>query len=59
MVLFMIVSGLFSNDPIIYGMLTSLVVFVAVSLLTRKPSEERLAAWERRMSGRPEVSEEG
>lgn len=58
-VIFMIVSGLFSNDPIIYGMLTSLVVFVAVSLLTRKPSEERLTAWERRMSGGPDVSEEG
>ncbi len=57
-VIFMIVSGLFSNDPIIYGMLTSFVVFVAVSLLTRKPSEERLAAWERRMSGEPSVSEE-
>jgi solute:Na+ symporter, SSS family len=41
--------GLFSNDPIIYGLLTSLVVFVVVSLLTRPmPSRER-AAWERRM----------
>jgi solute:Na+ symporter, SSS family len=30
----MITSGLYSNDPIIYGLLTSLVVFVGVSLIT-------------------------
>ena len=30
----MIISGLYSNDPIIYGLLTSLVVFVGVSLIT-------------------------
>jgi solute:Na+ symporter, SSS family len=30
----MIISGLYSNDPIIYGLLTSLVVFVGVSLDT-------------------------
>ncbi|HSK99901.1 MAG TPA: sodium:solute symporter [Rubrobacteraceae bacterium] len=47
----MATRGLFSNDPIIYGMLVSLVVFVGVSLLTPKPSEEHLQAWERRMSG--------
>jgi solute:Na+ symporter, SSS family len=29
----MITSGLYSNDPIIYGLLTSLVVFVGVSLV--------------------------
>jgi len=28
----MITSGLYSNDPIIYGLLSSLVVFVGVSL---------------------------
>ncbi len=28
----MIVSGLYSNDPIMYGLLTSLVVYVGVSL---------------------------
>jgi solute:Na+ symporter, SSS family len=33
-VVFMVVDGLFANTPIIYGMVVSLVVFVAVSLLT-------------------------
>jgi solute:Na+ symporter, SSS family len=33
-VAFMIISGLYSNDPIVYGLLTSLVVFVGVSLAT-------------------------
>jgi SSS family solute:Na+ symporter len=47
----MIVDGLFSNLPIIYGMAVSLVVFVVVSLLTPRPSEERLRAWERRLEG--------
>jgi SSS family solute:Na+ symporter len=47
----MIVDGLFSNLPIIYGMLVSLVVFVVVSLLTPRPSEERMRAWERRLEG--------
>jgi solute:Na+ symporter, SSS family len=50
-VVFMVVDGLFANTPIIYGMVVSLVVFVAVSLLTPRPSEERTRAWERRMGG--------
>lgn len=50
-IVLMATRGLFSNDPIIYGMLVSLVVFVGVSLLTPKASEEHLQAWERRMSG--------
>jgi hypothetical protein len=32
-------------------MLASLVVFVVVSLLTARPSEERMDAWERRLTG--------
>ena len=50
-VVLMIVDGLFSNLPIIYGMAVSLVVFVVVSLLTPRPSEERMRAWERRLTG--------
>ena len=50
-VVLMFVQGLFANGPIIYGMLTSLVVFVVVSLLTRQASEEEVAAWDRRVSG--------
>jgi SSS family solute:Na+ symporter len=38
----MITSGLYSNDPIIYGLLSSLVVFVGVSLATAPaPSQAR------------------
>ena len=47
----MIVDGLFSNLPIIYGMAVSLVVFVGVSLLTPRLPEERMRAWERRLAG--------
>jgi solute:Na+ symporter, SSS family len=50
-VVFMVVDGLFANTPIIYGMLVSLVVFVVVSLLTPRPSEQRMRAWERRLTG--------
>jgi len=50
-VVFMVVDGLFANTPIIWGMLASLVVFVVVSLLTRRPSEERIRTWERRLTG--------
>jgi len=59
-VLFMIRDGLFANSPIIWGLLVSLVVFVVVSLLTPKPSQERMAAWERRLTegGTARASEE-
>jgi SSS family solute:Na+ symporter len=50
-VVFMVLDGLFANTPIIWGLAVSLVVFVAVSLLTPRPSEERMRAWERRLGG--------
>ncbi len=50
-VTFMVLDGLFANTPIIWGMLASLVVFVVVSLLTPRPSEERMRMWERRLTG--------
>jgi solute:Na+ symporter, SSS family len=50
-VIFMIRDGLFANTPIIWGLLVSFVVFVVVSLLTPRASEEQLRAWERRMGG--------
>lgn len=53
----MATQGLFSNDPIIYGMLTSLVVFVGVSLLTRPPSTADLDRWDRRMRVGPETQQ--
>ena len=50
-VIFMVVDGLFANTPIIWGMLASLVAFVVVSLLTPRPSEERMRTWERQLTG--------
>lgn len=50
--------GLLSNDPIIYGLLTSLVVFVVASLLTPESLGERLEAWEERLS-EPASTKEG
>ena len=50
-VVLMLTRGLLSNDPIIYGMLVSLLAFVGVSLLTRRSSEEKAEEWEHRMSG--------
>ena len=50
-VIFMVVDGLFANTPIIWGMLASLVAFVVVSLLTPKPTEERMRTWEQRLTG--------
>jgi SSS family solute:Na+ symporter len=50
-VFFMVKDGLFANTPIIYGIAVSLVVFVVVSLLTPKPSEESMRAWESKLSG--------
>jgi SSS family solute:Na+ symporter len=50
-VVFMVLDGLFANTPIIYGMLASLVVFVVVSLLTPRPSGERIRARENRLGG--------
>ena len=49
-VLFMAKDGLFANSPIIWGLVASLVAFVVVSLLTPKPSEESMAAWEHRLT---------
>jgi SSS family solute:Na+ symporter len=47
----MIWQGLLANSPIYVGLLVSLVLFVAVSLLTPGGSEEDSLAWERRMQG--------
>src|SRR5215210_7556278 len=43
-VVFMIRDGLFANTPIIWGTLVSLAVFVVVSLLTPRPSDERVSS---------------
>jgi solute:Na+ symporter, SSS family len=49
-VVFLLVTrGLLSNDPIIYGMVAGLVVYVVVSLLTPRPPEAELERWETRL----------
>ncbi len=50
-VVLMLTQGLLANSPIYVGLITSLVVFVVVSLLTRPASGEDAAAWERRVAG--------
>jgi solute:Na+ symporter, SSS family len=45
----LVTKGLLSNDPIIYGMLASLLVFVVVSLFTPRPSEVEMDRWETRL----------
>jgi SSS family solute:Na+ symporter len=45
-VVLMVTRGLYSNDPIIFGLLTSLVVFVGVTLLT--PRRDHTEAFEHR-----------
>jgi solute:Na+ symporter, SSS family len=48
-VVLLVVFGMASNYPIIFGMLASLVVFVVVSLLTPRHPDAELDAWERRL----------
>jgi solute:Na+ symporter, SSS family len=51
-VIFMLTDGLLADTPIYFGLLASLVAFVAVSLLTTPTPEEQLAAWEQRLEGK-------
>jgi solute:Na+ symporter, SSS family len=44
------ISSMWLNTPIIWGLVASLVAFVVVSLLTPRPSQESMAAWERRLT---------
>ncbi|GHC43513.1 sodium:solute symporter [Streptomyces flavofungini] len=44
--------GILANEPIYYGLLTSLVVYVAVSLATPPTDAATLAAWRERVAGR-------
>ncbi|WP_172383946.1 sodium:solute symporter [Streptomyces sp. MNP-20] len=49
--------GILANEPIYYGLLTSLVVYVAVSLATRPTDAGTLAAWRERVAGREAEAE--
>lgn len=48
----MFTHGLYANEPVIYGILTNLIVFVVASLLTTPHSKEHLEEWNRKMSGK-------
>ncbi|MFE2458007.1 sodium:solute symporter [Streptomyces sp. NPDC059402] len=51
--------GILANEPVYYGLLASLAVYVAVSLATRPTDEATLTAWRERLAGRaPETRPE-
>ncbi|GDY50096.1 hypothetical protein SVIO_007190 [Streptomyces violaceusniger] len=50
---FMVADGLLANEPVYYGLLASLIVYVAVSLATKPTEEAVVAAWRRRLAGEP------
>ncbi|MEU1165397.1 sodium:solute symporter [Streptomyces sp. NPDC005921] len=47
----MVTDGLLANEPIYYGLLASLVAYVAVSVATRPTEETVLETWRRRLAG--------
>lgn len=49
------VHGFASNLPILYGLATSLTLFVGVSLVTEPPSAEKLKSWLRSIDAAPSV----
>ncbi|MGH4028414.1 sodium:solute symporter [Actinomycetota bacterium Odt1-20B] len=46
--------GILANEPVYYGLLASLVVYVVVSLATKPTDAAVLAAWRERLAGRGE-----
>ncbi|MFL4904282.1 sodium:solute symporter [Streptomyces sp. MMS24-I2-30] len=51
--------GILANEPVYYGLLSSLAVYVVVSLLTKPTDAAVLAAWRERLAGRtPELPSE-
>lgn len=51
--------GILANEPVYYGLLSSLAAYVAVSLMTRPTDAAVLAAWRERLAGRdPELVSE-
>jgi SSS family solute:Na+ symporter len=45
------VDGIYANEPIYYGLAASLVVYIAVSLLTPRTPDAVRQGWERRVAG--------
>ncbi|MFF0227122.1 hypothetical protein [Streptomyces sp. NPDC004629] len=44
--------GILANEPVYYGLLSSLVAYIVVSLLTKPTDATVLAAWRERLAGR-------
>ncbi|MFD5898128.1 MULTISPECIES: sodium:solute symporter [unclassified Streptomyces] len=51
--------GILANEPIYYGLLSSLAVYLVVSLLTKPTDPAVLAAWRRRLAGEGPDGAEG
>ncbi|UKY50376.1 sodium:solute symporter [Streptomyces inhibens] len=52
----MITLGVLANEPIYYGLIASLVAYLAVSLATKPTDAAVLAAWRARLAGRPDAA---
>ncbi|MGP8301666.1 sodium:solute symporter [Streptomyces inhibens] len=52
----MITLGVLANEPIYYGLIASLVAYLAVSLATKPTDAAVLAAWRARLAGRADAS---
>lgn len=51
--------GILANEPVYYGLLSSLAAYIAVSLMTKPTDAAVLAAWRERLAGRaPELASE-
>ncbi|MFG3529166.1 sodium:solute symporter [Streptomyces sp. NPDC047917] len=50
--------GILANEPVYYGLLASLAVYVTVSLATKPTDAAVLAAWRERLAGRGATTEE-
>ncbi|REK91226.1 sodium:solute symporter [Streptomyces inhibens] len=51
----MITLGVLANEPIYYGLIASLVAYMAVSLATKPTDAAVLAAWRARLAGQPDT----
>ncbi|MFI0716764.1 sodium:solute symporter [Streptomyces inhibens] len=51
----MITLGVLANEPIYYGLIASLVAYLAVSLATKPTDAAVLAAWRARLAGRADA----
>ncbi|MFI6011310.1 sodium:solute symporter [Streptomyces sp. NPDC051243] len=58
-IVLMATHGILANEPVYYGLLSSLAAYIAVSLMTRPTDAAVLAAWRERLAGRaPELVSE-